>query len=109
MHDTPERSLFQRSSRAYSSGCVRLQHPRDMAAAVLQTSVAKVNSYVEAGKNQSFKVNNQIPVYVSYFTAWPNDDGKVGFYTDIYGRDKALKEAIEKTRELRSQVSVISS
>ncbi len=109
MHDTPERSLFQRSSRAYSSGCVRLQHPRDMAAAVLQTSVAQVNAYVEAGKNQSIKVNNQIPVYVSYFTAWPNDDGKVGFYTDIYGRDKALKNAIAKTRELRSQASIFSS
>lgn len=109
MHDTPERNLFQRSSRAYSSGCIRLHDPRGMAAAVLQTSVDAVSREIATGQNKTLPVRNKIPVYVSYFTAWPNDDGDVGFYADIYGRDKALKKAIEKTRELRTQTSIVSS
>ena len=109
MHDTPERYLFENSSRANSSGCIRLHKPREMAAAVLQTTVGEVGQHIASGENKTIAVQNKIPVYVSYFTAWPDDSGKVGFYADIYGRDKALKTAIEKTRDMRSQTSLVSS
>ncbi len=101
MHDTPERNLFSRDSRAYSSGCIRLQQPREMAAAVLGSSVDYVSGQIASGENRAISVKNKIPVYVAYFTAWPNDEGRVGYYADIYGRDKALSEAIEKTDALR--------
>ncbi len=109
MHDTPSRQLFSRDSRALSHGCIRLQHPREMAAAVLESSVGQISSYVEAGKNQTIKVNNKLPVYVSYFTAWPGDDGKVGYYSDIYGRDAALQKAISATRKMRTATEFVSS
>jgi murein L,D-transpeptidase YcbB/YkuD len=103
MHDTPSRNLFSRSQRALSHGCVRLQKPRDMAAAVLGTSVEQVGNYIAGGQNQSIKVENKLPVYVSYFTAWPADDGSVGYYTDIYGRDKSLLKALESVSAMRKQ------
>ena len=103
MHDTPSRGLFQRSARALSHGCVRLSDPRAMAAAVLGTSKDKIGNYIAGGQNQSIAVKNKIPVYVSYFTAWPDEDGTVRYYGDIYGRDGYLEKAMEKTSELRKQ------
>lgn len=36
LHDTPSKSLFARSARAFSHGCVRVQDPFDFADALLQ-------------------------------------------------------------------------
>lgn len=103
MHDTPSRNLFGRSKRALSHGCIRLHKPREMAAAVLQTSVDQIGNYIAGGKNRAIRVEGNIPVYVSYFTAWPKDDGNVGYYTDIYGRDKALLKALEQIGKTRKE------
>jgi murein L,D-transpeptidase YcbB/YkuD len=42
-----------------------------------------------------------IPVYVSYFTAWPDDSGTVQYYGDVYGRDAQLAKAIAATEAVR--------
>ncbi len=71
MHDTPAKSYFKRDMRALSHGCIRLERPRDMAAAVLGVPVEDLKQYF--GKNErSVRVKDQLPVYVSYFTAWPD-------------------------------------
>ncbi|MCP4184324.1 MAG: L,D-transpeptidase family protein [Hyphomicrobiales bacterium] len=103
MHDTPSRGLFRRERRALSHGCVRLQNPRGMAAAVLGTTVSHVSSKVNLGKNNDEKLKVQIPVYIAYFTAWPDKDGEVEYFTDIYGRDKHLTKAISKVASMRGK------
>ena len=100
MHDTPSRGLFKREARALSHGCVRLQQPRAMAAAVLGTSVSKVTAMLGKGHSKQL-LSQQIPVYVAYFTAWPTEDGKVQYFRDIYKRDRALAKAIFATAESR--------
>jgi len=100
MHDTPEKYLFKRDVRAFSHGCVRLQEPREMAAAVLGTTVAHIDEKLKEG-HSSEKVPVRIPVYVAYFTAWPDESGKVHYYNDIYGRDDKIEEAIEKVEAVR--------
>lgn len=100
MHDTPSRGLFKRSARALSHGCVRLQQPRAMAAAVLGTSVGRITAMLGKGHSKQ-AVPQQIPVYVAYFTAWPKDDGEVQYFRDIYKRDRALAKAIFATAESR--------
>ena len=102
MHDTPAKSLFSRSQRAYSHGCVRLHDPRGMAAAVLGTSLDDVKRRIRTGGHHNAKVKRDIPVYIAYFTAFVKDNGEIGYYGDVYGRDKALKKALEKTRTERS-------
>lgn len=102
MHDTPDRHLFGRPARAYSSGCVRLQEPRAMAAAVLGSDEGYVGSQIASGENRSIPVKRDIPVYVAYFTAWPDDNGKVNYYSDVYGRDKALEKAIDAISRMRA-------
>ncbi len=101
MHDTPSKNLFERDTRAFSHGCVRLQDPRGMAAAVLGKSREHIASQISQGHNLAEPVPGKIPVYVSYFTAWPKEDGSVGYYTDMYGRDKRLNMAIESTEKVR--------
>ncbi len=101
MHDTPSKSLFQRDTRAFSHGCVRLADPRAMAAAVLGESESQIAAHIAGGQNKQVNVPHKIPVYVSYFTAWPNKDGKVEYFEDIYKRDQYLQRAIDATEEVR--------
>ena len=104
MHDTPAKSLFQRDARAYSHGCVRLQHPRKMAAAVLGTSVDSIGTEIAKG-HSSRNVPENIPVYVAYFTAWPDKDGVVNYFGDIYARDKHLAKALAAVEGVRAPSS----
>ncbi|PYE88270.1 L,D-transpeptidase family protein [Phyllobacterium leguminum] len=101
MHDTPAKSYFKKDMRALSHGCIRLERPRDMAAAVLGVPVESLSKYF--GKNErAVKVPEQIPVYIAYFTAWPDaETGKIRFYDDVYERDGQLAKAMEKTRAAR--------
>lgn len=101
MHDTPAKSLFKRDRRAYSHGCIRLQYPDKMAAAVLGKTTDYVSSRIAGGQNESDRVAGNIPVYSSYFTAWPTLEKSIGYYDDVYGRDKHLSKALDSTIKAR--------
>jgi len=103
MHDTPSKSFFKRDMRALSHGCVRLQDPRGMAAAVLGVSRDQIAENIATGKNMSVSVPQKIPVYVAYFTAWPDKDGAINYYDDVYGRDMYLQRAFDTTSKSRAQ------
>lgn len=102
MHDTPAKSFFNRDMRALSHGCVRLQEPRKMAAAVLGISQQEVDARIAGGKNEAVKVPSKFPVYVAYFTAWPNKDGHVEYFADVYDRDAATLKALDITSKARA-------
>ncbi|KPB02221.1 L,D-transpeptidase family protein [Ahrensia marina] len=104
MHDTPAKNLFQRDNRAYSHGCVRLEDPRAMAAAVLGKSREYVASQLGGGEKGE-KVSEKIPVFISYFTAWPNDAGQVEYHPDMYKRDMYLGRALEAVAKARAASS----
>jgi murein L,D-transpeptidase YcbB/YkuD len=101
MHDTPSKSFFKKDDRALSHGCVRLADPRKMAAAVLGTTVEDVGKQIAGGRNKGVSVPQKIPVYVAYFTAWPNKDGTVEYFHDVYDRDMYMDRALEATRLAR--------
>ncbi|EKF17924.1 L,D-transpeptidase family protein [Nitratireductor pacificus] len=109
MHDTPSKSLFQRDTRAFSHGCVRLADPRAMAAAVLDISVEEVAASINSrgGQTTRRKIERDIPVYVGYFTAWPDAeaDGRIAYHGDVYGRDERLRIALEKLADTRAPSS----
>jgi murein L,D-transpeptidase YcbB/YkuD len=100
MHDTPQKELFSRDERAFSHGCVRLQDPRGMAAAVLGKTVEHVAAKLKQGHSTE-KTKLKIPVYVAYFTAWPDKNGRIEYFGDIYERDARVKLAMEKTDAVR--------
>lgn len=93
MHDTPNRDLFEQSQRAFSHGCVRVQNPREFAAVVLGWDPAKVDEHVASSSTEHVRLKDKLPVYLTYFTAWPDRDGQIQYFSDIYGRDKVLEAA----------------
>ena len=102
MHDTPAKSFFSRDMRALSHGCIRLVDPRRMAAAVLGTTMDNVNKQIAAGQNRAVQVSGKVPVYVSYFTAWPDKDGHVQYFDDVYDRDSYVMKAFDTTTKARA-------
>ena len=104
LHDTNERYLFKNASRAYSHGCVRVQEWEKLASWIarndslnlkpgdtLRYTADSVRNWIAARKNRRILVKNRIPLYITYFSC-EGINGRVKFYDDIYGDDKALRE-----------------
>ncbi|HKK08564.1 MAG TPA: L,D-transpeptidase family protein, partial [Gemmatimonadota bacterium] len=101
MHDTPDRGLFARNTRTFSSGCIRVQRAMDLAAALLSSddpawTRARVDSVVATGEERTVPLRTPVPVHVLYFTAWAEDDGTVEFRPDVYDRDPRLEAALDE-------------
>lgn len=101
LHDTPTRGLFSQSSRAFSSGCIRLEQPFELAARLLdgQTSrgeawtVDRLREALDEGQPRTLWLKSPVPVHLLYRTAWVEDD-VVHFRADVYDRDPALADAL---------------
>ncbi len=96
LHDTPARHLFTRRERAFSHGCVRLEKPFVLAAALLDDTwdTEKLLAEVETGERRKISLPEPVPVYFVYQTAWVDPDGQVQFRNDIYGRNRKLVSAL---------------
>lgn len=98
MHDTPSRSLFGESERAFSHGCVRLARPIDMAQEVLAQldgwDRARIDQVLAGGERTVVTLKRPIAVHITYATAWRDGDGDVQFRPDIYRRDERLYAAL---------------
>ena len=94
LHDTPSKSLFERESRAFSHGCVRVAKPRELAIELLkvdpQWTPSRIDKAMHAGKESWYTLKKKVPVYIGYFTAWVDREGQLNFYKDIYQRDESL-------------------
>jgi murein L,D-transpeptidase YcbB/YkuD len=93
MHDTPNRNLFDEEVRAFSHGCVRVQNPREFAQVLLGWDREKVDANTDSKKSQSVKLDQKVPIYITYFTAWPDETGKIQYFNDIYERDRTMQRA----------------
>ena len=100
LHDTPARELFAKTERAFSSGCIRIEKPIELAEYLLQDdpqwSQQKILTTMRKGSEQVVHLPTPIPVYLLYWTAWADDEGAVHFRKDIYERDKILDRALQE-------------
>ncbi len=100
MHDTPATEFFAKSRRDFSHGCIRLEHPADLAAWVLRDNPGWPPERIHAAMNgeatQQVNLAHPIPVLIVYGTVVVPEDGLVYFYDDIYGHDAALEKALAK-------------
>jgi murein L,D-transpeptidase YcbB/YkuD len=98
LHDTPSKSLFEHEVRAYSHGCIRVADPFDLAYALLSmqtdTPEADFKAALTSGRETTVKLEQNVPVHLVYFTAYPTAKGKMAYARDVYGRDAALYEAL---------------
>ncbi|MFH0726349.1 MAG: L,D-transpeptidase family protein [Pseudomonadota bacterium] len=100
LHDTPSRGLFKRAVRGFSSGCIRIEKPMDLAAYLLRDKPGwdheAIKAQVESGQTRTIPVNPAMPVHLLYWTAWVDENDIVQFREDIYGRDNGLKSALSE-------------
>ena len=90
LHDTPARHLFARNDRAFSHGCIRVQHPDRLAHYVFESDAkwtdAAIEEAMEADTPTQVTLKQGIPVYILYLTAFARN-GAVNFRDDLYGTD----------------------
>ena len=98
LHDTPSRGLFNSTARTFSSGCVRISNPIELAEYLLKDNPRwtrdAIVSASQGKKQRTVPLREQIPVHLFYWTAWVDEDGTVNFRNDIYERDKRLVKAL---------------
>ena len=91
LHDTPADSLFDRVTRTLSHGCVRVEHPSDLAAYVLQDQAEWTPEHIQAAmhsdQERHVALKTRLPVHIVYWTAWAGSEGNVEFRDDVYGYD----------------------
>ena len=98
LHDTPTRGLFAQNQRTFSSGCIRISNPVELAEYLLKHdpkwSRQAIQAAAASGKQRVVNLPQQVPVFLLYWTAWVDEDGLAHFRDDIYSRDKPLVRAL---------------
>ncbi|QDZ11470.1 L,D-transpeptidase family protein [Devosia ginsengisoli] len=97
LHDTPSKSLFARSFRAYSHGCVRVQNPMEFADALManEANISRASLEAMFGPSERWvNPEHQIPVHIAYFTIRVEADGSLRSFGDVYGHNAKLIAAM---------------
>lgn len=96
LHDTPHDELFNQTKRGFSHGCVRVEEPIKLAEYLLRNKPGwdrqTILDTIQVRQEKYVTLDEKLPVYLVYFTAWVDEAGNVHFRDDIYGHDKALAQ-----------------
>ncbi|MGN6618791.1 MAG: L,D-transpeptidase family protein [Ilyomonas sp.] len=94
LHDTPNRELFSQTNRMFSHGCIRIEEPKKLAEFLLRSKPEYTSSVIDSlmhlNHDNWITLPNPVRVFIGYFTAWTDANGKINFRKDIYGHDKKL-------------------
>ena len=102
VHDTPGRYLFANDVRAYSHGCIRVEHPFDLAKEILALDkhiivADTLDSLIQRGTQRVAELNEPFEVFIEYFTTTVDSSDQIIFHSDIYGRDESyLKNSLRQ-------------
>lgn len=104
LHDTNQRYLFKNAARALSHGCVRVQEWDKLAFYIarndsmnlkagdkLRYTTDSIKVWLAKKEFKRIGVKNRVSLFIRYFTCEAKN-GKIKFYDDIYGEDKAIRE-----------------
>ncbi len=103
LHDTPSKSLFGRSERAFSHGCIRTQNPFDLAELLLRPKGwdrERIDAQIESQETKTVHLAEPLPVLLLYWTADIGPNGEQHFYKDVYERDERILAALNAPFEL---------
>ncbi len=107
LHDTPASSLFNRTRRDFSHGCVRVEKPLVLAEFALKNqgnwNTDAIKKAMHSATTRRVDLQQPIPVLLFYTTSFVDQHNNLAFYADIYGHDTVLTEALKKTDDLSDQ------
>jgi murein L,D-transpeptidase YcbB/YkuD len=99
LHDTPSRELFGQVERSFSSGCIRVERPLELAGYLLRDDPAwlpeRIARAAEATSETVVNLREPVPVHLQYWTAFVDGEGRLNFRRDLYARDDAVIAALE--------------
>jgi len=102
LHGTPNQGLFHKAKRSLSHGCIRVENPYKLAEFVFQNpqewSLSHIKEEASGTETKHVKLENPLPVYITYFTVFEDENHKMHFVEDEYGQDKKIWSALEKTK-----------
>jgi murein L,D-transpeptidase YcbB/YkuD len=100
-HDTPAKELFEKDKRAYSHGCIRLENAKQLATYLLKDDASwtteKIDKAMNSSNEQFVKLKKSIPVVITYFTAWVDENGQLNFRDDVYKHDVETSQRLFTT------------
>ena len=98
LHDTPSQSLFSKAPRAFSSGCVRVEHVDNFFNWLLSPDeLVTVTKHIESGKTLQYRLQQPAVILMTYWTAEADQNGTLTYYPDVYERDVQLISALNTT------------
>ncbi len=103
LHDTPSKSLFGRSERAFSHGCIRTQNPFDLAELLLRPKGwdrERIDAQIESQETKTVHLAEPLPILLLYWTTDIGPNGERHFYKDVYERDERILAALNAPFEL---------
>ncbi|MGB2957562.1 MAG: L,D-transpeptidase family protein, partial [Bacteroidota bacterium] len=107
LHDTPSKSLFDRETRTFSSGCIRVENPFELAERLLDDpekwNRAEIDKVIRSEKTQTVYLNRPMPVVILYWTAYVDEVGQVHFMGDVYERDNHILEDLDEGFRVRER------
>jgi murein L,D-transpeptidase YcbB/YkuD len=111
LHDTPSQTLFSKSRRDFSHGCVRVANPEGLAEFALKNQWSKetIQQALNTPKTQRVILKKSIPVLFFYITSFFDHNNNLAFYPDIYGHDAVLLGALKKPEDLSDQSIFVSA
>lgn len=92
LHDTAQRSLFSRSERSLSHGCIRVEKWMELAVALLGKegwTAGQLSAALATAKTRRIELNQPVPIFLEYRTAFVDDEGRLHLHPDLYGHDKS--------------------
>ncbi|STB58422.1 murein L,D-transpeptidase [Citrobacter freundii] len=98
LHDTPNHNLFQKDTRALSSGCVRVNKASELANMLLQDAGwndTRISDALKQGDTRYVNIRQNIPVNLYYLTAFVGPDGRTQYRTDIYNYDQTARSSAQ--------------
>ncbi len=107
MHDTQAKSLFNKTDRAYSHGCIRLSDPQRLASLILQLDgrdEQQTQSLLAKKKTTRVRIENETQTHLGYYTAWVDDKGRLHTRKDVYKHNKNVIEGLRNENTLLNQL-----
>ena len=108
IHDTPSKSLFDRTDRTFSSGCIRTEKPFELAELLLDApdkwNMESFKKAIDTGKTLTVSLPKQVPVLLFYWTAAVDPDNTVRFKKDPYKRDAEVLKGLNSSFKFRKRL-----
>ena len=103
LHGTPQQGLFHKANRAYSHGCIRVEDPAKLAAFVFndpeEWSATRIKKEASGTRTKPVKLDEALPIFITYFTIFEDENHQMHFVTDGYSQDKKLWKALEELKQ----------